>query len=63
MPELETNSNIFNDIDIVYYGNSELEKARELTNLQAKASIASELTNNLKKINKDGEEVPILHHL
>jgi hypothetical protein len=56
-PELERNNTLYNDIDIIYYGHSELIKAKSLANIQAKAAIASELTNNLKR----EDDKPLLH--
>jgi hypothetical protein len=56
-PELEKDNRLYNDLDIKYYGHSELIKAKMLANMQAKAAIASELTNNLKQ----SEEKPLLH--
>jgi len=44
-PELEKNNNFYNDIDISYYGHSEIIKAKTLANLQAKATIANDLLN------------------
>ena len=41
-PELLSNEFYINDLDIIFYGHSEIEKAKELANLQAKASIAND---------------------
>lgn len=60
-PEYENEHALLNAIDINFYGHSELIKAKQLANMQAKASIASDLQNNFKKINSEGEEVPVLH--
>lgn len=59
-PELEKNNTLYNDIDIKYYGHSELIKAKELSNMQAKASIAADLKNNLTQGTGDNEK-PLLH--
>lgn len=56
-PELEKDNRLYNDIDIKYYGHSELIKAKQLSNLQARASIASDLYNNLKR----EDDKPLLH--
>jgi len=56
-PELEKNNKLMNDIDITYYGHSELIKAKLLSNLQAKAAIANDLQNNLKR----EDDKPMLH--
>jgi len=48
-PELENNNKMYNDLNINFYGHSEIVKAKELSNLQAKATIASELQNGLKR--------------
>lgn len=57
-PELEKNNKLYNDIDIKFYGHSELLKAKQLSNMQAKSAIAADLINNLKQA--DGQ-TPILH--
>lgn len=56
-PELDQNEFFINDLDISFYGHSEIEKAKELANLQAKASIANDLMNNFKK----DENTPVFH--
>lgn len=56
-PELQKDNALYNDIDIVFYGHSELIKAKTLANLQAKASIANDLSNNLKQ----DDDKPLLH--
>lgn len=56
-PELMINEFFINDLDISYYGHSEIEKAKELANLQAKASIANDLMNNFKK----SDDTPVFH--
>ena len=62
-PELDDNNKLYNDLNIIFYGNSEVEQARTLANLQAKSTIAADLTNNLKKLGEDGvTEVPVLHY-
>lgn len=50
-PELEQNEFFINDLDVTFYGHSEIEKAKELANIQAKASIANDLMNNFKREN------------
>jgi len=60
-PEYENDNKLMNYIDVNFFGHSELIKAKQLANMQARASIASDLQNNFKKTNKDGEEVPVLH--
>lgn len=47
-PELKDNYNFYNDINIAYHSNSELEKGRQLSNLKIKAEIASTLMNSLQ---------------
>lgn len=56
-PELQQDEFFLNDLDIIFYGNSEIEKAKELANMQAKAAIANDLQNNFKRA--DGQ--PFLH--
>jgi hypothetical protein len=56
-PELDRVVSLYNDIDIIYNGHSELIKAKQLSNLEAKANIAVNLTNNLKR----SEDKPLLH--
>lgn len=56
-PELEDNVKLMNDIDLVFYGHSELIKAKSLSNMQAKASIANDLQSNLKR----EDDKPMLH--
>ena len=56
-PELEKNNKLYNDIDIIFYGHSEIIKAKLLSNMQAKASIAADLVNNLKR----EDDKPMLH--
>ncbi len=56
-PELEENEFFINDLDIMFYGHSEIEKAKELANWQAKASIANDLMQNWKK----NDDTPVLH--
>lgn len=56
-PELEDNEFFLNDLDITFYGHSEIEKAKELANWQAKASIANDLMNNFKK----NDDTPVFH--
>ncbi len=56
-PELEKNEFFINDLDIIFYGHSEIEKAKELANMQAKAAIANDLMNNFKR---DAEH-PVFH--
>lgn len=60
-PEYENDKKLLNSIDITFFGHSELIKAKQLANMQAKASIAADLQNNFRKIDKDGEEKPVLH--
>ncbi len=60
-PELEKNYDLYNDINIIYYGHSEIEKSKRVSNLQALSTIASDLYNNLKRIDENGEEKPLLH--
>ena len=57
-PDLQSNNKLYNDLDLEFYGHSELIKAKLLSNMQAKASIAADLQNNLKQ--SDGEK-PLLH--
>lgn len=56
-PELEKNIKLMNDIDLTFYGHSELIKAKTLSNMQAKAAIAADLQNNLKR----EDDKPMLH--
>jgi hypothetical protein len=56
-PEMMNNEFFINDLDISFYGHSEIEKAKELANLQAKASIANDLMNNFKK----SDDTPVFH--
>lgn len=56
-PEYEQDYKMLNDIDIEFFGHSELIKAKKLANLQAKATIASDLQNNLKR----EEDKPMIH--
>lgn len=56
-PELEDNEFFLNDLDITFYGHSEIEKAKELANWQAKATIANDLMNNFKR----NDDTPVLH--
>jgi len=57
-PELENNINIYNDINIEYFGHSELIKAKELSNMQAKSAIVTELQNGFKR----EDDKPYFHH-
>lgn len=59
-PELENDSAFLSNIDIKYYGHSEIIKAKYLSNLQAKAAIALDLKNNLTQGIGDNEK-PLLH--
>ena len=56
-PDLEKNNKLYNDIDLIFYGHSELIKAKMLSNMQAKATIANDLQNNLKR----EDDKPMLH--
>ena len=56
-PEEEKNNRFYNDLNITFYGHSELIKAKALVNMQAKAAIAADLTNNLKR----EDDKPVLH--
>lgn len=56
-PELDKETKLINDLDITYYGHSEIIEAKALSNLQAKAAIAADLTNNLKR----DDDKPLLH--
>lgn len=60
-PEYENDHKLLNAIDINFFGHSELIKAKELANMQARATIASDLQNNFTRKNKDNEEEPVLH--
>lgn len=60
-PEQEKNMKLMNDLDIKYYGHSEILKAKELSNMQAKAAIAADLTQNLQMAGPDGQPRPIIH--
>lgn len=59
-PELENDSTFLSNIDIKYYGHSEIIKAKYLSNLQAKAAIALDLKNNLTQ-GIGNNEKPLLH--
>jgi hypothetical protein len=56
-PEQERNNKLYNDIDIVYYGHSELIEAKQLQNMEMKSAIAASLQNNLKR----EDDRPVLH--
>lgn len=56
-PEYEQDYKLLNDIDIEFFGHSELVKAKKLANMEARSNIASTLQNNLKR----EEDKPILH--
>lgn len=60
-PELEKQMKLANDLDIKFYGHSEIIKAKELSNLQAKAAIAADLSQNLQTMGPDGQPRPVLH--
>ncbi len=57
-PEMMEDEFFLNDLDIIYYGHSEIEKAKELANMQAKASIANDLMNNFKR---NTDDKPVFH--
>jgi hypothetical protein len=52
-PELYE-TNLQNDLDLVFYGNDEILEAKRLNNFQAKMQIGYELTSNFK--GPDGEK-------
>lgn len=56
-PETEKNNKLYNDIDIEFFGHSEIIKAKKLQNLQAISSVVADLTNNFKR---DAEN-PVFH--
>lgn len=56
-PELQKNPFFKNDLDIIFYGNSEIEKARELANIRERAAIINDLNNNFKR----AEDKPYFH--
>ena len=49
------------DLDIKYYGHSEIIKAKELSNLQAKVAIAGDLIQNFQVTGSDGQPRSFLH--
>jgi hypothetical protein len=60
-PELEKEMRLANDLDIKYYGHSEILKAKELSNLQARSEIAANLMQNLQIMDANGNPRSVLH--
>jgi hypothetical protein len=59
-PELENDALFLSNIDIEFYGRSEIIKAKQLSNMQARAAIAADLRTNLVQGVGDNEK-PLLH--
>jgi len=57
-PELEKKKDFDSDVDITFYGNSEIIEAKALANLQAKVNIVGELQNAFKR----DEDKSFFHH-